>query len=87
MTQRKEVFLKNYRAAVNPEREGMLAQACMLHNVRLETVEGNHYLVLTDESLLDDLYQNLSFALSFEDGAEEDGPTLLREELSHLEVQ
>ena len=86
MKKHKEVPLRNFRASVNPDRLGMLRTACEVHNVGLRSIDGrleNYYLVLTEKSILEDLFQNISFAVDFTD---EDGAMLLRAELASLEV-
>lgn len=84
--ERKEVFLKNFNARVNPDRLGMLRSACEVHNVELRAIDGlpeNYYFVLTEKSILEDLFQNTSFAIDFDN---EDGALLMRAELANLEV-
>lgn len=84
---RKEVFLRNFGARVDPDRLGMLRSACNVHRVGLESTDGlpgNYYLVLTERSILEDLFKNASFALDFE---QEDGALMLRDELASLEVK
>ncbi|MBW2690998.1 MAG: hypothetical protein JRE57_00010 [Deltaproteobacteria bacterium] len=86
MKQRKEVPLRNFRARIDFDRIGMFLKVCEVHRVGFGSVNGtpsSYYLILTEESLLDDLYKNISTFIIIDNP---DGALLLRTELANLEV-
>jgi hypothetical protein len=83
----KEVPLSNLGVTVNPDRLGMFNAVCDNHMVEYDhnMDDGVYTITLTEESILEDLYKNISFALIPIPGQTPDHSSLHRE-LSTLDV-
>jgi hypothetical protein len=83
--EQKEIPLSNLGITVDPERFGMFNAACDTHNVHYDVENGHYTIILREDSILQDLYKNLSFALTTRPGCTPNHDALQRE-LSTLDM-
>lgn len=88
----KLVPLANFGITIDPGRVGMFDAACKTHRVLWEKTGESYVLTLSELSILEDLYRNLSFAFTdvpedYPNGVTHDQLRMfLERELGSLEV-
>ena len=82
----KEIILTNLGLTPDPDRTGMFNAILEIHNVELEWEDGAYTLVLSEETIFDDLYNKIAFGLKPMPGHDDSGFIKLRNELTSLDV-